>query len=69
MHAIPLAVIAGLGYLFAGLVDLMMLASLLLGSIPAIALGSLLAARAPGRLIQVLLAIVLIAACAKLLTL
>lgn len=69
VHAIPLAVVAGTGYLFAGLVDWMMLASLLLGSIPAIALGSLLAARAPGRLIQVLLAIVLMAACAKLLSL
>lgn len=69
VHAIPLAVVAGIGYLFAGLVDWMMLASLLLGSIPAIALGSLLAARAPGRLLQVMLALVLMAACYKLLSL
>lgn len=58
-HAIPLAMVAGLGYLFAGCVDLQLLISMLAGSIPAIILGSLLAKRAPGRLIQILLAIVL----------
>ena len=33
VHAIPLAVVAGLGYLFAGMVDWRMLLSLLAGSI------------------------------------
>jgi hypothetical protein len=62
MHAIPLALVAGLGYLFAGSVDWLMLASLLLGSIPAVIAGSLLSQRVNGRWLQVALAVVLIAA-------
>lgn len=62
VHAIPLAVIAGLGYLFAGLVDGWMLANLLTGSVPAVLLGSLLAGKIPGRWIRIALALVLIAA-------
>ena len=61
VHAIPLAVVAGLGYLFAGMVDWEILASLLSGSIPAVVAGSLLAGRISGRWIQVALALVLIA--------
>ncbi|MDE1943638.1 MAG: sulfite exporter TauE/SafE family protein, partial [Betaproteobacteria bacterium] len=61
VHAIPLAVIAGLGYLLAGLTDGRMLLSLLVGSLPAVVLGSLLAGRLNGRLIQVLLGVVLLA--------
>lgn len=61
-HAIPLAVVAGVGYLLSGLVDGWMLVSLLLGSIPAIALGSALARIINGRLIQLMLGIVLVAA-------
>ena len=62
VHAIPLAVIAGLGYLFAGLVDWKMLASLLMGSVPAIVVGSLLARWMSGRWIRISLSIVLCAA-------
>ena len=62
VHAIPLAVVAGLGYLFAGMVDWWMLASLLVGSIPTVLLGSLLAGRIPGRAVQLALALVLLAA-------
>lgn len=62
VHAIPLAMVAGLGYLFAGMVDWHMLASLLAGSIPAIVLGSLLARKVSGRWLQVLLALVLLVA-------
>jgi uncharacterized protein len=62
VHAIPLAVVAGLGYLFAGMVDWRMLASLLVGSIPAVLLGSMLAGRISGRLIQIGLSVVLMAA-------
>lgn len=62
VHAIPLAVVAGLGYLLAGLVDWWMLLSLLAGSVPAIILGSLLARRVSGRWIQLLLAAVLLVA-------
>jgi uncharacterized membrane protein YfcA len=38
-HAIPLAVVAGSGYLIMGLVDGFMLASMLVGSIPAVLAG------------------------------
>jgi uncharacterized protein len=67
VHAIPLAIVAGLGYLFMGMVDWKMLASLLAGSIPFVILGSLLARRISGRWIQIVLALVLVAAGVKVL--
>jgi hypothetical protein len=67
VHAIPLAMVAGFGYLVAGMVDWWMLASLLVGSIPTVILGSLLAGKIPGRGIQIALALVLIAAGIKVL--
>lgn len=67
VHAIPLAVVAGLGYLFAGMVDWWMLASLLVGSIPAVVLGSKLAGSIPGRSVQLALALVLLTAGLKVL--
>ena len=66
-HAIPLAVVAGTGYIVTGLaagigivVDPWMLASMLLGSIPTIVLGSFLARRVKPRAIQIALACVLL---------
>jgi uncharacterized protein len=67
VHAIPLAAVAGLGYLAAGVIDWDMLLSLLTGSIPGIVAGSLVANRMPGRLMQVAIAICLIAVGAKIL--
>ena len=67
VHAIPLAVVAGLGYLLAGRVDWWMLASLLLGSIPTVVFGSMLAGKISGRWIQIALALVLMAAGLKVL--
>ena len=67
VHAIPLAIIAGLGYLFAGMVDGEMLISLLAGSIPAVIAGSKLASRITGRWIRFALAIVLATAGLKVL--
>ncbi len=58
-HAIPLAIVAGMGYLFAGMVDWLMLISLLAGSIPAIVIGSLLAQKTSGRIVQISLAVIL----------
>jgi uncharacterized membrane protein YfcA len=58
---------AGMGYLFAGMVDGWMLASLLIGSIPAVMLGSLLAGKITGRWLQIALALVLLAAGVKVL--
>lgn len=60
-HAIPLALIAGTGYLLAGMVDGRMLISLLCGSIPATIVGSLLARRFSSRWLQAALAFVLLA--------
>ena len=65
VHAMPLALAAGTGYLFAGVVDWWMLLSMLIGSIPAITIGSLLARRVSGRWIQLLLSVVLLAAGVK----
>lgn len=65
VHAIPLAIVAGSGYLLTGLVDGYLLLSLLLGSIPAVVVGSLLANRIGGRWLQVALALVLLAVGAK----
>jgi uncharacterized membrane protein YfcA len=67
VHAIPLAMVAGLGYLFAGMVNWWVLASLLVGSIPSVFLGSMLAGKISGRWIQVALALVLIMAGIKVL--
>jgi uncharacterized protein len=59
VHAIPLAMVAGMGYLAAGLVDVWMLASLLVGSIPAIVVASLLARKTNARWLRYVLAAVL----------
>lgn len=61
VHAIPLAMVAGMGYLIAGKVDGLMLLSLLSGSIPAVILGSLLAGKISAHWVKRALAIVLIA--------
>jgi uncharacterized membrane protein YfcA len=67
VHAIPLAAVAGLGYLLADMVDWWMLASLLVGSIPTVLIGSMLTGKFSGRWIQVALALVLLAAGTKVL--
>src|SRR6516225_6836684 len=58
-HAVPLTLVAGLGHLAVGTVDVSLLASLLIGSLPGIALGSVIASRAPERALRLLLAGVL----------
>ena len=58
-HAVPLTLVGGIGYLFYKSVDGWLLASLLVGSIPGIIIGSRLTAFLPERAIQVALAIVL----------
>lgn len=60
-HAVPLTLVAGLGHLTIGTVDIPLLACLLVGSLPGIALGSLLAPRMPERPLRLLLAVVLAA--------
>jgi uncharacterized protein len=58
-HSIPLALVAGVGHLFAGHLDLILLGTLLIGSIPAIFAGSWLALRLPHRILRVAMAAVL----------
>lgn len=58
-HAVPLALIAGVGHWFIGDVDFGLLAVLLLGSIPGVILGSYLSSHTPDRILQPLLACVL----------
>ena len=67
-HAIPLAMVAGTGYLVAGMVNGAMLGSLLVGSIPAVIAGSLLAQRFSPGWLRVALAVVLIATAVKTLS-
>lgn len=66
-HAIPLAFVSGLGYLIAGMVDGKMLISLLAGSIPTVIAGCFLARLCSARLLQIVLACVLLLAALKML--
>ncbi len=66
-HAIPLALIAGLGHLTLGNVDYTLLGNLLIGSIPGVLIGSVISTRAPLGLIRNAIAVVLIAVAVKML--
>jgi uncharacterized membrane protein YfcA len=55
-HAVPLTLLAGAGHWLLGSVDWSMLLSLLVGSLPGIAVGSYLSSRAPDALLRNLLA-------------
>jgi hypothetical protein len=59
-HAVPLTLVAGMGHWLLGSVDVAMLLSLLIGSVPGIALGSHLSSRSPEALLRNLLAVVLV---------
>lgn len=66
-HAIPLALIAGLGHLWLGNVDYALLANLLLGSIPGVILGAIVGTRLPQAALQHGIALVLGAVAVKML--
>ncbi|MEO6092253.1 MAG: sulfite exporter TauE/SafE family protein [Novosphingobium sp.] len=55
-HAVPLTLIAGAGHWAMGSVDLGLLGSLLIGSIPGIIIGSLISTRIPDRVLRPILA-------------
>ncbi|KZM38529.1 membrane protein [Marinomonas sp. SBI22] len=55
-HAVPLTLVAGLGHLALGNVDYSLLVALLIGSIPAIYVGTLVATRVPNKVLQPVLA-------------
>jgi uncharacterized membrane protein YfcA len=62
VHAIPIALIAGVAYGVAGLVDWSLLATLLIGSLPGVAVGSMLSKNAPARLLKGILSAMLMLA-------
>ena len=59
-HAVPLTAIAGMGHLALGTVDLVLLASLLLGSLPGIYSGTYLRAKDPEKVLRPVLAAMLL---------
>jgi len=65
-HAVPITLLAGLGHAWLGNVNWWLLASLLVGSLPGILLGSHLAARIPERVLRHSLIAVLLLAGTKL---
>ena len=66
VHAVPLTLIGGMGYWFIGEINWTMLFALLVGSIPGIVAGSLLAPRLHERLIRIVLAVTLMIVAWKL---
>ncbi len=65
-HAVPLTLLAGAGHWLMGSVDLALLGSLLVGSIPGIIITSSMTARIPERLLRPILATTLLLVGAKL---
>ena len=65
-HAVPLTLVAGTGHWMMGSIDWPLLVSLLLGSLPGIAIGSHFAARVPDRVLRPVLASTLAVVGAKL---
>jgi uncharacterized protein len=65
-HAVPLTFVAGFGHWLLGGVDWLLLFSLLIGSLPGIAIGSHLAARVPDHYLRPVLATMMAAVGVKL---
>jgi uncharacterized membrane protein YfcA len=66
-HAVPLTLVAGAGHWFLGTVDVALLGTLVIGSLPGVVLGSYLTPRLPNSALRLTLAAVLIAVSIKLL--
>jgi uncharacterized membrane protein YfcA len=64
-HAVPLTLVAGIGHSFLGSIDWHILGSLLVGSIPAIVVMSMVSARASDTAVRVALASVLVLVCLR----
>jgi hypothetical protein len=67
-HAVPLTLVAGLGHIMHGGVDMTVLVSLLCGSLPGVALSSQFAPRMPDMALRWVLAITLILVAIRLLS-
>ncbi len=59
-HAVPLTLVAGLGHLWNDNIDFILLAGLLVGSLPAVHFGAKAAARVPNTILQPVLASLLL---------
>lgn len=59
-HAVPIALVSGIGHWWMGNVDVSLLASLLLGSVPGIVIGSLAASRVDEGRLRLILAVTLV---------
>jgi uncharacterized membrane protein YfcA len=66
VHAIPLTIIAGTGYLWMGNVNVFLLGKLLLGSVPGVIIGSMLSTKVPEALLRFAIAVILSAVGFKL---
>jgi uncharacterized membrane protein YfcA len=66
-HALPLTLVAGFGHWVIGDVNLLLLVNLLIGSIPGVIVGSLMATRSPDKVLRPVLAVVLLISGFKLL--
>lgn len=60
VHAVPLTALAGMGHMALGTVDLVLLGSLLIGSIPGIYIGSHVSAKVPEKILRNILATMLL---------
>jgi uncharacterized membrane protein YfcA len=67
VHAIPLAMFAGIGHLFIGNIDFGLLGWLLIGSIPGVLIGATLSCKLPQTPLQICIAVVLTLVAIKLL--
>jgi uncharacterized membrane protein YfcA len=65
-YAVPLTAIAAAGHWWLGSIDWMLLVTLLIGSLPGITIGSMLARKVPERFLRALLALTLTGVAAKL---
>jgi uncharacterized membrane protein YfcA len=67
-HAVPLTLIAGIGHWLMGSVDFSLMTALLIGSIPGIIVGSMVATRTSDSVLRPVLAITLLLSAVRLLT-
>jgi uncharacterized membrane protein YfcA len=67
-HAVPLTLVAGMGHVMSGGVDVTVLISLLCGSLPGIMLASMFAPRMPDRALRIMLALTLTVVAVRLLS-
>jgi uncharacterized membrane protein YfcA len=67
-HAVPLTLIAGIGHWLMGSVNVILMITLLTGSIPGIVIGSLLSQRSSEKLLRPAMAVTLLAVSVRMLT-